>query len=160
MLMKLFTLTFFLFALTIAGNVQAAHDAFSCQCQALGPGVENKVGEKLCSYKCNCTGYNKNETPKKNILVNIDQVTTSARSFDSWDSGSSICHGQYAYKPNLSDPNWKIKVKFSSFSLNSFSTDVFYAEADQSVEIAVNVRYYLKREKKAPEIFEALRNQL
>lgn len=160
MLTKMFTMTFFLFALTIAGNVQAAHDVFVCKCIAKGPGVDNKAGEKICSYSCNCNGYNKNEAPKTNILVSADQLATSARSRDTWDMGSSICHGQYAYKANLDDPNWKIKVKFSPFTVNSYSDDVAYDEADQSVEVAIGVRYFLKRTPKAPEIREALRSQL
>lgn len=160
MLKKLFTMTFFLFALTIAGNAQAAHDVFVCKCLAKGPGVDNRAGEKICSYSCNCNGYNKNEAPKTNIKVSVDQLATMARSRDTWDMGSSICHGQYAYKANLGDPNWKIKVKFSPFNVTSYNDSVYYDEADQSVEVAIGVRYHLKRTEKAPEVVEALKNQL
>lgn len=159
MLKNLLTSVFFLIALTIAGNVQAAHDVFVCKCQALGLGVDNTAGEKICSYDCSCDGFNKNEAPKSNVKVNVERVATSARSKDTWDMGSAICHGQYAYKANLSDPNWKIKVRFSPFTITSYNDNVTYDEADQTVEVAIGVRYYLKRTEKAPEIFEAIRNQ-
>lgn len=160
MLKSLIAFTLLLFSVSFTGNVQAASDVFTCKCVAKGPGVDSNSGEKICSYSCNCNGFNKNEAPKLNIAVSADRVATSARSRDTWDMGSSICHGQYAYKSNLSDPNWKIKVKFSPFTITSYNSNVSYDEADQSVEVAIGVRYYLKRTPTAPEIFESLRNQL
>ena len=144
-----------------ANNALAAYDVFSCKCVTANPGVDNNSGEKLCSYTCNCSGYNKNESPKTNIRVNLKDLATSARSKDTWDFGSNVCHGQYAFKPNLSDPNWKIQVKFSPFIINSTSdSQVIYEEKDQTVPIAIGIMYQLKRSKDAPEIFQALRNQL
>lgn len=157
-LFMMWTLTASLFA---ANNAFAAYDVFSCKCVATAPGVDNNSGEKLCSYGCNCTGFNKNETSKENIKVNLTQLATSARSKDTWDFGSNICHGQYAYKPNLSDANWKIQVRFSPFTISSVTkTLVIYEEKDQTVQIANGVFYQLKRSSEAPEIFQALRNQL
>ncbi len=148
-----------LFVATFVSNAKAANDNFTCKCIAKGSGVDNKEGLKICSYSCSCNGFNKNEAPIMNAKVSIQQVVTTAQSRDNWDSGSSICHGQYAYKPNLGDPNWKIQVRFSPFNVNSFSDDVIYDEADQAVEAAIGVRYYLKRTPKAPEIVQSIREQ-
>ncbi len=160
MLKSFFVFTLMLFAVSFTGEVQAANDHFVCKCVAKGPGVDNTSGEKICSYSCNCTGFNKNEAPKQNIKVNVDRVATSGRSRDTWDMGSSICHGQYAYKSNLSDPNWKIQVRFSPFTIMSYNSNVMYDEADQVVEVAIGIRYHIKRTPNAPEILDSLRGQL
>ena len=152
-------LSVMLFAITFVSNAKAANDSFTCKCIAKGSGYDNKLGQKICSYDCNCNGFNKNEPPKMNVKLKAEQVLTTAQSRDTWDSGSYICHGQYAYKPNLGDPNWKIQVKFSPFNINSFSDAVFYDQADESIEAAIGVRYYLKRTLTAPEIVQSIREQ-
>jgi hypothetical protein len=149
-----------LFALSFVGNAQAANDVFVCKCLAKGSGVDNKQGQKICSYNCNCNGYNKNEAPTLGVKISVDQVLTTAQSRDTWDSGSSICHGQYAYRSNLSDPNWKIQVRFSPFNVTSYNdSGVFYDEADQGVEVAIGVKYYIKRTLTAPEVVQSIRGQ-
>ena len=161
MLRNLFMLLAIASSFSLIDDAKAVHDVFVCKCVAKAPGVDNVAGEKLCSYDCNCTGYNKDQAPKENIKVSVLDTPTSARSKDQWDFGSSICHGQYAYKSNLSDPNWKIKVKFSPFTVNSYNNgQVSYAEQDQMVEVAIGVKYYLKRSTEALEIVQSLRNQL
>lgn len=156
-LMALFT---FMFVLSFVPSAQAANDVFVCKCIAKGSGVDSTDGQKICSYSCNCNGFNKDQPPVLGAKINVDRVATSARSRDTWDSGSSICHGQYAYKSNLGDPNWKIQVRFSPFNVTSYNNSgVYYDEADQSVEVAIGVKYYIKRTMNAPEIVESIRNQ-
>lgn len=161
-MLKAFLAVFLMtFAISFISNAQAANDVFVCKCIAKGPGVDSKEGQKICSYNCNCNGYNKNENPTLGIKVSVDNVATSARSRDTWDSGSSICHGQYAYKANLGDPNWKIQVRFSPFNITSYNNSgVYYDESEQSVEVAIGVKYFLKRTEKAPEIVQSIRDQI
>ena len=161
MLKGLFTLSALLIALSFIPNAQAAHDVFVCKCLAKGSGVDSKDGQKICSYNCSCNAYDKDQTPVTGIKVSVDHVATTARSRDTWDMGSSICHGQYAYKPSLSDPNWKIQVRFSPFNVTSYNdAGVFYDEEDQMVEVAIGVKYFLKRTPTAPEVVQSIRDQI
>ncbi|MBC7429954.1 MAG: hypothetical protein H7336_15175 [Bacteriovorax sp.] len=160
MLKNLLVLSTIMFALSFISNAQAAHDVFVCKCIAKGSGVDSNEGQKICSYSCKCNGYDKDQTPVLGNIINVDRVATSARSRDTWDSGSSICHGQYAYKSNLSDPNWKIQVRFSPFNVTSYNNSgVFYDEADEMVEIAIGVKYFMKRSPTAYEIVQSIKDQ-
>ncbi len=160
MIKTFLAITTFMFVLSFVPSAQAANDVFVCKCLAKGPGADSKEGKKICSYSCNCNGYSKNQKPELGVIMDVTRVETTARSRDTWDSGSSICHGQYAYKSNLSDPNWKIQVRFSPFNITSYNdAGVYYDEADQSVEVAIGVKYYLKRTMNAPEVVQAIRNQ-
>ena len=151
-----------------------ALDDFICQCKAKAPGYEatNKEtggSDKICSYSCNCIGWMVKTDPKTkakiasaaipNINLDVINAPTTAYSREQWDAGSHICHGQYAYKPSLSDENWKIKVKFDTFTLNS-KGEVMYPE-DASREIAQGLNYVgFKYSKSAPEIAASLKDQL
>lgn len=151
-----------------------AYDDYVCQCQATGPGYEEtnkQTGgiDKICSYACECiawavktdpkTGLYISSIPATQLKVDVNRKATTALSRETWDQGSHICHGQYSYKPSLSDANWKIKVRFDKFHINS-KGDVLYPE-DASREIAQGINYYgFKYSKKAPEIAEELLRKL
>ncbi len=134
-----------------------AESTFICQCKATGPGYEVGVNiDKLCSYDCNCKLIAENAPyfSQKNVV--LSNLKTSAYSFESWDAGSHICHGQYAFKPNLDSPNWQIQVRFSEFSIIKQGAMRY----EQSSEIAYGIRSSIQRSDSAPEIIEALKNAL
>ena len=160
MMKTLLALSTIMFFFTAVPDVQAANDVFVCKCIAKGPGVDNRKGQKICSYNCSCNGFNKDQPALNGVKISVESVATTAQSRDTWDSGSSICHGQYAYKSNLNDPNWKIQVRFSPFNISSYNNaGVYYDEADQSVEVAIGVKYYIKRTMSAPEVVDSIRSQ-
>jgi hypothetical protein len=154
-------------------NVWALNQ-FYCQCQAQGPGYEETNAQtggidKICSYSCSCIGWDL-KTDKKtgatsastaipNIKVNVTKAATTAFSRERWDAGSHVCHGQYSYKPNLSDDNWKITVKFDTFGINQ-NGDVLYPDnARREIAQGINEEGF-KYSKKALEIAESLKTQL
>lgn len=163
-----------LLVLMLLGVQQAfAFNKFFCQCQAKAPGYEEtnrQTGgvDKICSYACNCVAWEFKTKPNgeqvatsavPNIKLDVTNVATTAYSREDWDAGSHICHGQYSYRPQLSDPNWKIKVKFDTFGLND-AGDVFYDEEARR-EIAQGVGLVgFKYTKKAKEISSNLAEQL
>lgn len=126
--------------------------AFACQCAATGPGSESGVqARKICAYDCNCNiGGLGQLTNKKLSLVDL---VTSATSLETWDFGSQVCHGQYAWRPSLDAPNWRIQVRFAAFSLNS-AGELTYEE---SVEIAPGIRSNIQRSTVAPEVLNAIK---
>jgi len=141
--------------------------------QAKAPGFEETNREtggidKICSYSANCVAWEVKKDKKgveiatnavANIKLDITNVATTAYSREEWDAGSHICHGQYSYKPNLSDANWKIKVKFDTFGLND-NADVFYdEEARREIAQGVNLVGF-KYTKKAKEIAASIADQL
>lgn len=85
-------------------------------------------------------------------------MITSAKSRETWDIGSHVCHGQYAWRPTLDSPNWQIKVKFAKFQMTSFTDDVYYPTT--SVEIATGVSSEVKFTQTAPEIRAAIAKKL
>ncbi len=142
---------------------------FLCECKAVRPGVENAKGIKECSYACDCDTLHP-DAIKKAGRVEVGPMESQAFSWESWDSGSRICHGQYSYKPTLSSPNWQIQVKFSSFKLNHLGY-VSYANAGESrgdgettvterVTSSTNVTEEIRRTAKAPEVRDALAKKL
>lgn len=134
-----------------------SQDHFICSCMATGPGVEKgEKADKICSYDCKCMTYGSTAPPVKNIPVNVNQVISTAISHERWDAGSHICHGQYAWRPSMDDPNWKIKVKFSSFQITSEGTLTHL----ESVETSIGVSESLKRSSTAPEILEVIKKAL
>lgn len=150
-----------------------ALNKFFCQCQAKAPGYEETNREtggidKICSYSCSCVAWEEKKNKKgefvatqavPNIKLDLNKLATTATSREEWDHGSHVCHGQYSYKPNMSDANWKIKVKFDTFGLNN-DGDVIYAEEARR-EIAQGVNYVgFKYSKKAREISGAILKQL
>lgn len=163
-----------LLTLFITLNTSWALDNFVCQCKATGPGFEvlnkeKKALDKICSYSCNCIAWNTTiDSKTKNsvatqviadIKLDAKDLPSSARSRETWDSGSNVCHGQYSYKSNLGDPAWKIKVKFDTFHLNT-AGEVLYAE-DHRREIAMGISEVgFKFTPKAPEIMQSLKDQL
>lgn len=151
-----------------------ALDEMLCQCRAKGPGFEetNKVSggiDKICSYSCRCVAWDKVIDKKtktvghKNfttdLSIDVMNTQTSASSKESWDFGSHVCHGQYSYRSNLGDPNWKITVKFDSFSINT-QGEIAYPE-NRSRTIALGVAESgFNFTKAAPEISASLKAQL
>lgn len=151
-----------------------ALDEFQCQCKAKAPGFEatNKTTggiDKICSYSCKCLAWDTITNPKTkvsvanhvvpNILLDIINAPTTAYSRESWDMGSHVCHGQYAYKPNWGDENWKIVVKFDTFTLSS-NGEVSYPE-DHSREFAMGMSQSgFKYTLKALEIAASIKDQL
>ncbi len=162
------------FALFITLNTSWALDQFACECKATGPGYEatnKQTGgiDKICSYQCKCLGWDTKVDPKTkisvatnavpNIILDVKSLATSAASKEHWDFGSHVCHGQYSYKSNLGDPNWKIVVKFDTFFLYT-SGDVSYSE-DHGREIAMGMRESgFKYTKTAAEIAQSIKDQL
>lgn len=164
----------FIFAITLTSAQSAlAFNNFFCQCTAKAPGYEETNREtggidKICSYSCKCVAWQVEKDKKgnpvansavPNIIVNADKLATTALSREEWDHGSHVCHGQYSYRPNLSDPAWKIKVKFDTFGINK-EGDIFYDEEARR-EIAQGVNYVgFKYSKKAKEIAASIEKQL
>lgn len=71
----------------------------------------------------------------------------------------NICHGQFAYKPHWNDENWKIVVKFDTFTINT-KGEVSYPE-DHSREFAMGMNQSgFKYTLQAPEISGSLKDQL
>lgn len=125
---------------------------FTCQCAATGPGSESGVrAEKICAYGCNCNIGGLGQVVNKKFLL-VDLVT-SATSLETWDFGSQVCHGQYAWRPTLDAPNWRIQVRFAAFGLNS-NGELTYEE---SVEIAPGIRSNIQRSTTAPEVLKAIK---
>lgn len=161
----------FFFVLLTAQEV-SAFNKFLCQCRATGPGHEetNRSGgvDKICSYSCNClaweetikaNGSKQSSRAVPNIKLDISRLPTSAYSFESWDAGSHICHGQYSYKPSLSDPNWKIQVKFDKFSINEMGDVIYPEEARREIAVGVKVVGF-RYTKQAKEISKDIRFQI
>lgn len=151
-----------------------AYDDFLCQCKATGPGYEetNRATggiDKICSYKCLClawdvkinpaTGMYLPSIPVANLRIDVDKKATTAYSRESWDQGSHICHGQYSYRPNLSDDAWKIQVRFDQFQINSKGEVSYDEEATREISQGINHKGF-KYTKKAPEISEELKKKL
>jgi hypothetical protein len=159
--MRLYYSIIFLCLLSIFIRPLWAFDDFVCKCQATGPGYEetnSKTGgiDKICSYSCNCMAWENNGIPRPNIRLEVNKLPTTAVSREQWDHGSHICHGQYSYRPKLTDENWKIQVRFDEFTLLS-SGSVWYPE-DASREIAQGINYQgFTYTHKAPEISTALK---
>lgn len=153
----------------LAESAPSALLGFMCECKATGPGVEDAQGNKQCGYACECDGYAKDGV-KKVGHVDVGPMQTRAFSWESWDRGSHICHGQYAYRPTLSSPNWEIKVKFSPFKITQFGR-VFYANGggatpdpdltvSERVETSMNVTEEIQRTAQAPEVRDAIAKKL
>lgn len=146
-----------------------AFNQFVCECKSQGVGYEetNKCGgiDKICSYSCNCVAWDKKmvngkvsySAPVPNIKLDVIKTPTSAASKEQWDFGSHICHGQYSYKTNLDDPNWKIQVKFDTFTVNS-EGEITLPEKRQISSSVSQVGF--KYSKTAKEITESLAKQL
>ncbi len=136
----------------------AARTGFKCECAASGPGYEdNEKGDKHCAYTCSCdvfTAAGQEKVP----TFETPAMVTSAKSRETWDIGSHVCHGQYAWRPTLDAPNWQIKIKFNKFQMTSFTDDVYYPET--MVEVASTVRSEVKWTTTAPEIRAALAKKL
>lgn len=91
-----------------------------------------------------------------NVPIGVSRLATTALSREKWDHGSHVCHGQYSYRPNLSDANWKIKVRFDVFTINT-QGDVSYPEgAKREIAQGINEEGF-KYTKSAPEIAKALK---
>jgi hypothetical protein len=159
--------------LMIGSHSALAFNKFFCQCRGTGPGYEETNRDtggidKICSYSCNCVAWDVKQKPNgdfvaqsavPNISLNVNKKATTATSREQWDFGSHICHGQYSYKPNLSDPNWKIEVRFDTFAINN-EGDVFYdEEARREIAQGMNLVGF-KYSKKAKEIAASLTEQL
>lgn len=166
---KLLTLS-----LLLSGAQSAmAFNKFFCQVQAKAPGYEETNREtggidKICSYSANCVAWEVTKNNKgveiatnavANIKLDIINKATTAYSREEWDAGSHICHGQYSYRPNLSDPNWKIKVKFDTFGLNDNADVIYDEEARREIAQGVNLVGF-RYTKKAKEIAESIAQQL
>lgn len=129
---------------------------FLCQCKAIGPGYETSTTDKFCQYSCACDTLTKDGMEKAPSFT-TDALRTSAKSYEHWDFGSHICHGQYAFRPTLSSPNWEIQVKFSAFRISHLG---YVSYDDPSVETSTNVSEELKRSEEAPEIRDAIAKKL
>ncbi len=149
------------------------YNKFFCQCQASGPGYEEtnkQTGgiDKICSYSCSCIAWGTKKergaelttlNPVTDLKVRVNRLRTSASSYETWDKGSHICHGQYSFRPTLGDPNWKITVKFDTFGITD-QGEVIYDE-DAKREIAQGVSFSgFKYSKTAQEISLAIREDL
>ncbi len=145
-----------------------AATGFMCDCIAKGPGVENLQGIKECAYLCDCDTFHPDKMRSAG-RVEVGPMESRAFSWERWDSGSRICHGQYAYKATLDSPNWQIEVKFSRFKLTHLGY-VAYAEAGDgaSTEQTVTERVrssstiieQIRRTAQAPEVRDALAKKL
>ncbi|MDO9181784.1 MAG: hypothetical protein Q7U04_05220 [Bacteriovorax sp.] len=170
--MKIVSLTLLL----IASMTQSswALDEFLCQCNAKAPGFEetNKTTggiDKICSYSCKCMAWDQQIDPKtkismanhvvQNINIDIINEATSAYSREYWDTGSHVCHGQYTFKPNLSDANWKISVKFDNFTIDTKGNISYQEDHFRQIANGIN-NYEFRFSPLAPEIAKALKEQL
>ncbi len=150
-------ITSILYQKPAAAVEKKTYDHFVCTCLATGPGYEEGVNiDKICSYDCSCLAFTEGQAPDMNVKAVVSKVKSTAYSRESWDQGSHICHGQYAYRPQLDSPNWKIEVRFSPFRITS-EGDLIHEE---TALIAQGINYELKRTPKAPEIVQDLRRQL
>jgi hypothetical protein len=126
----------------------SSESSFTCQCVALGPGADSPDGtKKLCSYHCACGTQE----------LDLRNLESSAYSWEDWDRGSHICHGQYAWRPRLDAPNWQIVVKFSPFKISEAGKPIYDSTA---VEIAPGILMDLPRSEDALEIRDAIRAKL
>lgn len=157
-------------------QAQTASDAgapaaigFMCECKATAPGVENAKGIKECAYACDCSTLH-TDAIRPAGRITVGPMESEAYSWESWDAGSRICHGQYAYRPTLSSPNWQIQVKFSSFKLTHVGYVSYANPGDPSakpelyttevVQSSQNVSEELRRTAKAPEVTRAIAQKL
>lgn len=157
----------FLFAF-LSLNSAFALEEFLCQCKAKAPGYEetnrkNGSIDKICSYSCKCIAWDMNGKVAKNITPNlsldiINEATTAA-SKESWDFGSHVCHGQYSYRSSLSDPNWKIVVKFDTFTVNTAGVVSYPEDTKRQIAMGINESGF-KFTKTATEIAASLKAQL
>jgi hypothetical protein len=153
----------FLLIMAISSQSLWAFDDFLCQCRAQAPGYEETnartgVVDKICSYSCGCLAWSA-KVPPKTIKLDVIRVPTTAYSKEDWDTGSHICHGQYSWKPNLDAPNWKIKVKFDTFTLNSAGEVSYPENASREIANGINLIEF-RHTKKATEISKSLKQQL
>lgn len=164
----------FLFAF-LSLNSAFALEEFLCQCKAKAPGYEetnrkNGSIDKICSYSCKCIAWDlsavdpktkttvaKNVTP--NLSLDIINEATTATSKESWDFGSHVCHGQYSYRGSLSDPNWKIAVKFDTFTVNTAGVVSYPEDAKRQIAMGISESGF-KYSKTATEISASLKAQL
>ncbi|MBC7740735.1 MAG: hypothetical protein H7061_00960 [Bdellovibrionaceae bacterium] len=158
--MRLKTLFIFL-TIIVSGllttSVTRADSAYVCQCQAAGPGFEAGItANKICSYNCKCQIFPEGNGSIVQKDVKVVNTISTAYSFDSWDAGSHICHGQYAWRPTIGAENWRIQVRFSPFTINSAGS-LFYEDL---TEIAPGFHSSFQRSEAAPEILENLSQQL
>jgi hypothetical protein len=122
--------------------------SFSCQCVALGTGADSSDGsKKLCSYHCTCGSQE----------LDLRNLESSAYSWEDWDRGSHICHGQYTWRPRLDAPIWQIAVQFSPFTITETGKPIYDSPA---VEIAPGIFMDLSRSEDALEIRDAIRTRL
>jgi hypothetical protein len=142
---------------------------FMCDCRAAGPGVENTNGIKECAYACTCDTFSQDGLRPAGA-VTVGPFETEAFSFERWDKGSRICHGQYAYRATMDAPNWQIQVKFDRFKLSHLGYVVYEEPGDpsadpemystQMVQSSSNVTEQIRRTAKAPEVTAALARKL
>jgi hypothetical protein len=164
----------FIFLLSLGWTqLSWGYNKFFCQCQATGPGFEEtnkQTGgiDKICSYSCSCIAWGTKKergtdlttlNPVTDLKVKVSRLPTSAASFETWDKGSHICHGQYSYRETMDAPNWKIKVRFDTFGITD-QGDVIYPE-DAKREIAQGINFIgFKYSKTALEISFAISENL
>lgn len=146
----------------------SAPTGFLCDCIAKEPGVENKKGIKECSYLCDCSTYQGGES-RPTGRVEVGPMESQAFSWEHWDSGSRICHGQYAYRPTTDAPNWQIEVKFSSFKLSHLGNVNYTNVGDgvateqtttERVKTSPSITEQIRRTAQAPEVRDALAKKL
>lgn len=135
-----------------ASSEASGTTGFVCECTATGPGYETSITDKNCAYACSCDLFGASGMTKAPTFTTPNTIT-SAKSYEKWDFGSHICHGQYAWRPNISAPNWQIKVKFTPFKVTQFGNVTY---ADEMVETAAGLREALKRSEAAPEIRDVI----
>ncbi len=135
---------------------EEAPSGFVCDCTSARPGFDDKTGAKNCSYQCDCSVITSSRMTKAPAFE-AGPVKTTASSFERWDFGSHICHGQYAYRPTLSSQNWEIKVRFAPFKITHYGT-VTYLE--ETIETSTAVRETIKRTPMAPELRDAIAKKL
>lgn len=133
-----------------------APTGFVCDCTSARPGFEDKTGAKNCSYQCDCSVIASSGMTKVPGFE-AGPVKTTAYSFEHWDFGSHICHGQYAFRPTLSSQNWEIKVQFSPFKITHYG-NVTYLE--ETIQTSTSVRETIKRTPMAPELRDAIAKKL
>jgi len=112
--------------------------------------------DKLCSYNCQCNTFLGANAIASNAPVKVTNVISTAYSYEDWDRGSKICHGQYAWRPNLGDPNWQIVVKFTPFTMTSDGALTY----PESVEVAIGVNEDIERSSSAKEVLDVLKKSL